>query len=133
MGKISRTGWIINITVDLARDIRWREQDSEEIGIDREVVRSFIKENYILLSSAKPEDGDNLQSGETTYRVQTVQSPKGYYRFVGPDYWRIRQERVLRADAARREKAAKSERGQIRKETYSAPQPVKTRSTANRL
>lgn len=133
MGKISRTGWIINITVDLARNVSWRGKDGEETRVDREAVRSFIKDNYIQLSKGMPEDGDDLQADETVYRVQLVQSPNGCYRFVGPDYWQIRRERASRAERARREKTAKSERGQIRKETYSVPRPVKTRSTANRL
>lgn len=130
--KLSPTGWIINITLDLGRDFVF-EQARVRAPVEREELRKFIVEKRaVRIGATRAEPADNVAPGEMVYTVSYPEL-RGFFRFVGPVGYCVRQERERRAEANRKRNAARAERSALRRECAPLARRPASQSSAARL
>lgn len=130
---MSPTGWI-TIMLDLSRDFCWVEKDGTRQAVDRETMRASIANKRTYLGHSPVDSSDNLQPEEWVRTAhEHVEGSKGYYRFVAPTPAAIRREQARRAEANRKLKAAKAERGSLRRECAPINRSKPQRSNSARL
>lgn len=130
--NLSPTGWIINITLDLGRDFVF-EEARVRAPVDREEVRKFIAEKRaVRIGAVRAEPADNVAAGEMVYTV-SYPAVKGYFRFVGPVGYLVREERQRRAEENRKRNAVRAERAALRRECVPLTHRSQSKSAAGRL